>query len=292
MLEWIVLPEDSGIKLITFLTQRLGEQYSARFIKRVLEHNRCKLNQRTERFASTPVHQGDHITLDLQEFESSPTLAFEPRRLLYEDEALLIYNKPAGINSDEQGIVNLVKSYCPSIQLIHRLDRETTGVLLFAKNSLVFNQMVEQFRAFKVQKWYIAIVDGVLEKSKGVIENYLGKKHHYTGQTIWGSVAKERGVYAYTEWMKMKTGEQCSLIACHPKTGRTHQIRVHLAEIGHPLLGDFQYSKQFKCFYRPDRYLLHASEIRFQHPVTQQPIRVKAPIPEDFKRAEKQLFKK
>lgn len=291
MLEWIVLPEEAGMKLIAFLTQRLGSRYSARFIKRALEHNRCQVNERAERFASIIVEKGDHIALNLEGFSATPSLAFELSRLLYEDADLLIYNKPPGVNSDEQGVLTLLKSYSPQLQLIHRLDRDTTGVLLLAKNAGVFKLMVEQFREFKVQKCYMAIVDGVPDKPKGTVENYLGKKHHYDGQTIWGAVNQNKGSYACTEWVKVKAGKQCSLIYCYPKTGRTHQIRVHLAGMGHPLLGDFQYSKQFHCSYRPDRYLLHAREMSFQHPVTHQPVHVKAPVPDDFKQAEKQLFK-
>lgn len=293
MLEWIVLPEDSGVRLIAFLSQHLDQQYSARFLKRALEHNRCQINGRTERFASIILGKGDHVVLDLQGFEtqSATPLQFEPARVLYEDALLLAYNKPAGINSDELGMESLLKKQCPDIQLIHRLDRDTTGVLLFAKEFSIVDPMIQQFKEFKVQKCYLAIVDGILSKKKGVIENYLGKKHHYAGQTIWGEVSKQKGLYAYTEWEKKAEGHGASLIYCYPKTGRTHQIRVHLAGIGHPLLGDFQYSKHFQCSYRPDRYLLHAYEVFFHHPTTGKRIHIQASIPQDFLNAQKKLFK-
>lgn len=292
MLEWMVPPEESGSKLLAFLSKRLGDQYSARFLKRAIEHNRCQINERTERFATTIVGKGDYITLNLKDFISQPLLLhFEASRVLYEDNWLLIYNKPAGVNSDEKGILAVLKNSHPELQLIHRLDRDTTGVLLLAKSSAFFHQMVKYFKEFQIQKKYWAIVDGLVQGKKGCIENYLGKKGQYAGQTIWGEVSKQKGLYALTEWIKLKEGKQASLLECSPKTGRTHQIRVHLASIGHPLLGDFQYCKQFTCSYQPDRYLLHAHHMAFQHPETGQFLQVQAPVPEDFLAAQRALFK-
>jgi RluA family pseudouridine synthase len=291
MPEWVVLPEESGSKLISFLTKHLEHRYSSRFLKRALEHNRCRVNQHTERFASRLLGKGDVVFIDLTEFDShSVDFQFEISRLLYEDEDFLIYNKPAGINSDEKGILSLLHSYSPHLRLIHRLDRETTGVLLLAKKESIFIKMVDQFKELSIKKSYLAIVDGIVRKKKGVIENYLGKKHHYEGQTLWGVVRQEKGIYAYTEWVKEAEGKAATLVRCFPKTGRTHQIRVHLASIGHPLLGDFQYCKQFQCTYRPDRYLLHAEQVDFKHPETKEFLSVRASLPDDFIKAQSILF--
>ena len=291
MLEWIITYKDSGHKLISFLTQRLEGKYSARFLKRLIEHNGCQINGRTERFASTLIGQGDHVCLLIEQASYSSSPQLETQRILYEDEALLVYNKPAGINCDEKGILQLLKVRASSLQLVHRLDRDTTGVLILAKQPANFRNLVNQFKQFQIQKRYEAIVDGIVAQPKGLIENYLGKKQAYAGQTIWGSVPASYGLYACTEWERLKKGENASLLACVPKTGRTHQIRVHLAEMGHPILGDFQYGKQFQCPYRPLRYLLHADEIRFHHPLTGEFLCLTAPLPDDFKIAEQKLFK-
>ncbi len=294
-LEWVVSAEEAGSKLIVFLSHHLSDRYSARFLKRMIEHNRCQINQRTERFASTILNKGERIRLDLEGDISpprAPALQFEPERLLYEDADLLIYNKPAGVNSDEKGILQLLKTHFLQLQLIHRLDRDTTGILLLAKNPLILNKMEKLFKEIKIYKCYAAIVDGVLFQPKGFIENYLGKKHVYAGQTIWGVVNKKQGLYAYTDWIKIKEGQGACLLHCFPKTGRTHQIRVHLASIGHPILGDFQYCKQFHCSYRPNRHLLHAYKVAFKHPETGQMIQVQAPLPKDFLMAQQELFKK
>lgn len=292
MLEWIITPEESGSKLLAFLTHRLEGKYSARFLKRLIEHNGCQINGRTERFASTLLGKGDHVRLHLEHASFTSPHEVESSRILFEDDALLVYNKPAGINSDEKGILQFWKSKIPSLRLVHRLDRDTTGVLLLAKQPAAFDQLVQQFKNLQVDKCYVAIVDGALERAEGKIENYLGKKQAYAGQTIWGEVAASRGLYACTEWKRLKIGRAASLVACYPRTGRTHQIRVHMAEMGHPILGDFQYGQHFQCAYRPQRTLLHAEKIRFHHPLTGIEMNLLAPLPDDFKIAEQKLFKR
>jgi 23S rRNA pseudouridine955/2504/2580 synthase/23S rRNA pseudouridine1911/1915/1917 synthase len=291
MLEWMVTSQESGSKLLSFLTQRLAGQYSARFLKRAIEHNGCQINGRPERFASTLLGVGDHVSLRLEQSSLPVSQQVEPQRILYEDDVLLVYDKPPGVASDEQGILKLLHSYAPSVCLVHRLDRETTGVLILAKQSFAFEQLVEQFKQLNVHKRYQAIVDGVCGQSKGIIKNYLGKKQPYAGQTLWGAVKASQGLYACTEWQLLKRGKQASLVACFPQTGRTHQIRVHFAERGHPIVGDFQYGKQFVCSYQPPRMLLHAERIQFNHPVTGKSMEIVAPLPDDFKEAQHKLFK-
>lgn len=291
MLEWIVTSEESGSKLLPFLAKQLEEKYSARFLKRLIEQNHCQINGRIERFASTLLGKDDHVCLHIEETLASSSHKVETQRILYEDEALLVYDKPAGINSDEKGILQLLKGYASPLQLVHRLDRDTTGVLILAKQSKVFENLVSQFKQLQVHKHYRAIVDGIVDKPKGVIENYLGKKQAYAGQTIWGAVAASQGLYACTQWQRLKNGEKASLLVCIPKTGRTHQIRVHMAEMGHPILGDFQYGKKFQCPYHPPRYLLHAEEIQFHHPLTGELLNYTAPLPNDFMTAQQKLFK-
>ena len=152
MLEWIIPPEESGSKLISFLTKRLEGQYSARFLKRLIEHNGCEINDRTERFASTILGKGDHICLHLEQAALTPSCRVEPSRILFEDEDILVYNKPAGINSDEKGVLQLLRPSSPSLQLVHRLDRDTTGVLLLAKRHEVYENLVTQFKELQVRK--------------------------------------------------------------------------------------------------------------------------------------------
>lgn len=282
-LEWVVSAADEGKKLIAFLSERLGKNYSARALKRFLENGHCQINNKIERFASIHLKKGNLIALQIPEHTAHlSTPKFEEDRILFEDDYFLVYNKPAGITSDEKGILKELRKYNRNVRLIHRLDKDTTGVLLLAKDSETFQEMVNQFKEFQVQKWYAAIVDGNIKENEGSIDNYLGKKHVYEGQTIWGAVDREHGLHAHTDWKKVSEGNEATLVYCFPRTGRTHQIRVHMAGIGHPILGDFQYSKRFRCKYRPRRYLLHAYKIIFTHPKTKKLIEVVAAIPEDF----------
>lgn len=290
-MEWIVTSKDSGVKLLTFLTHQLEGKYSARHLKRAVEQNNCQINGRTERFASTVLGSGDRVSLILEPSSFSQTIRPEPQRIIFQDDALFIYDKPAGVNCDESGILKILKTIDPSLQLVHRLDRDTTGVLLLAKHPKIFDRLVKQFKELQVYKKYSAVVDGIVGPSKGTVENFLGKKHSYAGQSIWGAVDPSKGLKACTEWHCLRRGNGASLLACIPKTGRTHQIRVHLAEMGHPILGDFQYGKEFKCPYRPSRTLLHAEEIGFHHPLTGEQLHFAARLPEDFNQALQELFK-
>lgn len=284
---YIVPQENSGLRLVSFLHQQLGCVYSVKALKRAIEQNHCQLNGRTERFSSASVGRGDVISIHLQSV-SNNKVTIEPT-ILFEDENLLVCNKPAGMTCDSAGILKFFKDSIPSLQLVHRLDRETTGLLLLAKRDEIYNNLVEQFKKFEVKKRYIAIVDRVVNRPKGVIENFLGKIGSYAGQTIWGQV-NYKGLSAVTEWTLLSRGSSESLLMCFPKTGRTHQIRVHLAGMGHPILGDFQYGKDFNSCYQTSRYFLHADELRFFDPKTKRPLCFKAPLPDDFREAQKHLF--
>ncbi len=287
MKEWSVAREESGMKLVAFLSSHLEGGYSARSLKRMIEKNFCQINKRVERFAGALVGEGDHVTLRLEQLPVRTTQQFQRDRILFEDESVLVYNKPAGINCDEAGVIKLLKAYTKSLFLVHRLDQETTGALILAKDRNCLECLIGQFRQHHIEKKYLALVDGVVREPKGIIENDLGKKGTYAGQTIWGEVSQ--GLFASTAWQRVNSGRDATLLSCFPKTGRTHQIRVHLAGIGHPILGDYQYGKQFRCLYRPPRILLHAEEIRFSHPVSGKEVDITAPVPDDFLLAQQQL---
>lgn len=273
-MEWVVLPAESGLKLVDFLAFKI--QLSKKKIKEHLEHNRCSINGRIERFSNTPLYEGDRVTLQLDFLTTVLSNKVEEHRILYEDDFFIAYDKPSGITCDAQGILSLwpFKGY----ELVHRLDKETSGVLLIAKNHEVFNKFVDQFRQYLIKKRYIAIVDGYLEKQKGIIENYLGKKGTFAGQTVWGSVDTSKGLYAVTEWECKERTPDHSVVICYPKTGRTHQIRVHMAEMGHPILGDGQYGRQFISTLKVPRLCLHAESLQFLHPDTGLEMEVTAPF--------------
>ena len=268
MMEWEVLKEESRIKLIVFLKNHLNEQLSARQLKEAIERGCCQVNNRVERFASTLLGEGDKVAFYLKQVESVAHI--DRVRALYIDDDLLIYDKPAGIVSDDPKFLNEIKKLFEGAVLVHRLDKDTTGALLFARQPDIYQSLTKLFKTREVTKTYLAMVDGHVKKSSGFVENFLGKLRLYQGQAIWGKVSEEKGVFAKTAWKLQKKGNHASLLLCYPETGRTHQIRVHMSGMGHPILGDYQYGRQFACTYMPSRCLLHAWEISFEHPRTKQ----------------------
>lgn len=286
MATWEVKKEESGIRLVAFIKQKLGDKYSSRLLKKAIEHNLCKVNNKTEHFASTVLGTGDLVSFQSEKIStlhtSSSTSPLDVSRILYEDDDILAYDKPVGMTSDDPSLISFLLNRSKDIALIHRLDRDTTGVLLLAKTKTALEAMTILFRKRLVKKTYLAIVDGIPDKKSGSIDNTMGAIHRYQGQTLWGIVPKESGLQAVTMWKCEKSGKKASLIRAFPKTGRTHQIRVHLNSIGHPILGDTQYGKHFKCPYQPGRCLLHALEVSFPHPITQQILTIKSQLPSDF----------
>lgn len=284
---WKVSQEESGTTLLLFLKSKLPVEYSSRKLKQAIENNLCEVNSRTERFATFIVGVGDEI-----KFHDSlePISQDGGERILYEDDDLLFYNKPSNMPSDSPLLLQQLQKRHKTCQLVHRLDRDTTGVLLFAKNESTYKALLDLFKKKAIDKTYLAIVDGEMKKQAGVISNYLGEKHRYEGQVLWGEV--KSGLQAITEWQVIKKGAQATLLCCYPKTGRTHQLRVHLSGLGHPILGDYQYGRHFRCNYRPPRYLLHAEALAFVHPTTGKLCQVSAPLPEDFQKAAETLFGK
>jgi RluA family pseudouridine synthase len=289
MRKWEVSVEESGVKLLPFLKKKSEEHLSVRQIKQALERGQCLVNGQVERFGSVALGYGDEVAFlhsDTQRKNNSPS-SIGP--VLYVDDDLVVYHKPAGVASDDKSLFSQLYRHFSHLQLVHRLDRDTTGVLVFARSQEVYNAMLTLFRKRKIHKTYLAIVDGLTANDAGVIENYLGKLCTYQGQAIWGEVLQEKGLYARTTWHVKKKGTHASLLECCPETGRTHQIRVHLHGIGHPILGDYHYCRKFSCPYLPNRCLLHAWKIGFAHPRDNRWLEVTAPLPHDFQEANERL---
>lgn len=266
--------QKKGMTLLAFLREEYPDRPSVKALKRAIEAKKCTVNGRVETFSTHELKAGDEISLELQEIKKAP----KPL-VLWEDESLIVFDKPPGVVCDPKNFKG---------HLVHRLDKETSGVLLVAKSKAVLEAMIELFRSKKVLKTYLALVDGTVKQKQGTIISRLGPKHRFQGQTLYGSGSK--GQRAETEWIKVAEGPKATLLECHPITGRTHQLRVHLKEAGHPIIGDYLYAKQFKCGYRAHRHLLHALEISFPHPVSKKQVTFKAPLPDDFLEALKKLF--
>lgn len=291
MNRWDVMQKQSGLSLQFFLKEKL-EDASGKQIKRLIDSGKCLLNGKPERFSSRLVGVGDTVELDLAQpaQKTQKSIIAGTKSILSSDDDLIAYNKPAGISSDNKDLLDYLQERFGNAILLHRLDKETTGVLLFARNEQTAKAIENLFKKRLVKKTYLAIVNGIPARSSGVIENHLGKLQVYHGQAIWGEVSPEKGLPAKTLWEVKKKGNGAALLLCRPETGRTHQIRVHLSGLGHPILGDHQYGRSFTCPYRPQRVLLHAAEVAFEHPVTKQTVIIKAPLPNDFTEAMQSLW--
>jgi len=272
-MRWLV-PEEQ--KLVHFLQTQLDPAPSGKTLRKVLEANLCRINGKVERFGSADVKKGDVVEL-APSWNSVVKQTLNGFDRLYEDEHLLVVDKPAGwVCTDEE----CVRAFGANRYLAHRLDKETTGVLLIAKSIKAREALIALFMERKISKLYYAIVDGVPEKERGVRQSFFAKVGFFQGQTRWGS--RSKGLYAETHWKVLSKAKQAALVACQPVTGRTHQIRVHLAEIGHPILVDRQYSEHFRSSFFAKRPLLHAKQLRFVHPLTGGEIDVAADLADDF----------
>jgi RluA family pseudouridine synthase len=243
-------------KLVSFLQGQLGD-YSGKFLRRLLEANLCRINGKVERFGSRVVNGGDAVEL-APSWKSLLTPKLSSLEILYEDANLKIINKPSGWVCDPK---TALKAFGPGQYLVHRLDKDTTGLLIIAKGAAARDQLMEMFERREIAKSYLAIVDGIPKDPSGVRQSLFVKKGSYEGQTIWGS--GQKGLTAITHWKRIAVGKNASLILCEPVTGRTHQIRVHLAEMGHPILVDRQYAKFFRSKIFAQRALLHAHRLQF-----------------------------
>ena len=256
-------------QLAHFLQEKIGE--SRKKIRRLLEQNCCKVNGRIERFGSVWLEKGTVVEFVISEALSTQWMT------LFENEYFKIVDKIANWACSES---NCSKTFHGKLFLVHRLDKDTTGAFLLAKSILVRDELMALFANREIEKEYLAIVDGVILKDHGVIDNFLARKGSFHGQTIWGSAKK--GDRAITHWEVVARGKDHSLVSCKPITGRTHQIRVHMAEMGHPILIDRQYARNFRSKILVSRPLLHAYRLCFSY--RGEKVDVTCSPPEDFKK--------
>ena len=218
-----------------------------------------------------------------------------PLELLFEDDDIIVINKPAGLTvhpgagQREHTLVNALLSHCATLSVIggkerpgivHRLDKETSGCLVVAKNDVAHRELSKQFAARTVEKIYLALVAGKLRKAVGIIEEKIGR-HPVHRQRM--RVTSLRGRTAKTEYRVIRSSDEASLIECRLHSGRTHQIRVHLHHLGHAVLGDKVYAPRLANDF--PRQMLHAWKLGFHHPRTGEWKLLEAPLPDDFKKA-------
>ncbi|MEB2357054.1 RluA family pseudouridine synthase [Bacillus pumilus] len=262
-----------------------------------MEHQKVRLNQKPAHHAAK-VSQGDQIIIDLFETEESDvTPEYGELEVLFEDEHLLIVQKPAGrpTHPNEQGqtgtLANLVAFHFQAngeekrVRHIHRLDQDTSGTVIFAKHRLAHAALDQMLSKKTIKRTYIAIAEGLFKKKKGTIDAAIGRdKHHAVKRRI-----SPTGQKAVTHFQVMDLNKRLQLTAVklQLETGRTHQIRVHLSSIGHPLAGDTLYDGVREYI---TRCALHAKQVDMKHPFTGEHLIIEAPLPPDMDQLMSQII--
>ena len=291
----LVVPKECArMRLDLFLAKSLP-QFSRSRLQQLVRAGFVRVGGASIR-AHQSVRTGDEIEVikpPPEKIQTEPEAI--PLAVLYEDDDLIVINKAAGMTVHpgaghrEHTLVNALLHHCPTLSgiggkerpgIVHRLDKETSGCLVAAKNDLAHRELSKQFAARTVEKIYLALVAGKLRKETGVIENKIGR-HPVHRQRM--SVSSLSGRAAKTEYRVLRSGEQASLVECKLHSGRTHQIRVHLHHLGNPVLGDKIYAPKFAADF--PRQMLHASKLGFRHPRTGERKNFEAPLPDDFDRA-------
>jgi 23S rRNA pseudouridine1911/1915/1917 synthase len=284
--------ETSGVRLDRLVSDKCPE-LSRTQAQRLIEEGNVTVNDRTAK-SSLKLSAGDRVTVTIPPTPPSP-LAPEamPLQIVYEDADLLVIDKPAGLTVHPAPghpggtLINAILAYYPRLAeisdslrpgIVHRLDKDTSGLMIVAKNRASQLNLVEQFRARTVKKAYLALVRGKLTPETGIIEAAIGRSPSDRKRM---AVVRE-GLEARTRYQVVKYLGGFTLLEVMPETGRTHQIRVHLAAIGYPVVGDGVYGFKSKHL---SRQFLHAYKLGFKLPATGESVEFQSELPEDLARA-------
>lgn len=248
--------------------------------------------------ASFRLEGGERVRAVLPDVAESNLVAQEiPLEILYEDADIIAINKAAGMvvhpaPGHERGtLVNAILGYCDDLEgvggerrpgIVHRLDKETSGLILVAKNDLAIRHLQRQFKRRTVSKTYLALVEGHIQPPQALVDAPIGRDpHHRKRMAVIAPGSSARSRAAQTEYKLLETFSRHSLVACYPRTGRTHQIRVHMAFAGYPIVGDDTYGRRRQEL-ALERHFLHAWRLTFRRPSDDQEMTIEAPLPQDL----------
>lgn len=282
MPQLIVNRQAGDTRLDVYVHEQLPE-LSRAFVRKLLDQQKITVNQAYERPSYT-VKPGDSvdIRINLDKLRAIPAI---PLPIVYEDDDCLVIDKPAGILTHSKGAFNPEGTVATFIRpkinkelsgdragIVHRLDRATSGLIICAKHPTAVSWLQKQFSERKVKKTYYAVIQGQLTPAEAVIDMPI-ERHPKTPKLFRASL---QGKPALTEYMVSQSGTHYSLIELRPKTGRTHQLRVHLKQLGHPIVGDTLYDGE-----PADRLYLHATELELTLPNHQRQV-FTSPLPASF----------
>jgi len=286
-----LIADNSGERVDRWVAAQLPD-VSRSAVQRWLKEGMVSVNDRVVR-ASHRLEAGDRLRILVPVPVESVLRAEDiPLEVLYEDSDLLVVNKPAGMvvhpapGHSSGTLVNALLYHVPDLAgiggvlrpgIVHRLDKETSGLLLIAKNDTALRALQSQFQAHRVEKRYLALVEGHLTPAKGRIEAPIGRdpRHRQRMSVV------HNGRMAITEYEIRTYYDRFTLVDVHLLTGRTHQIRVHFAYLKHPVVGDTVYGYRKQRLSPPlHRFFLHAYSLRFTHPASGRRISVESPLPQ------------
>ena len=270
------------------------ENISRTNIQRLIEEGSILVNGQKKKI-SYKVQIGDSIEINIPEAKETDIKAEDiPLEVVYEDSDIIVVNKPKGMvvhpaNGNPDGtLVNAIMYICKGSLsgiggkirpgIVHRLDKDTSGLLIVAKNDLAHINMSTQIKNREVKKIYIALVKGNINENEATINMPIGRSTKDRKKMA----VREEGKEAATHFKVLKSYGDYTLLKIKIDTGRTHQIRVHMAEIGHPVVGDMVYSKG-KNEFGVEGQMLHATSLDFKHPITGKEMHLEADLPEYFK---------
>ncbi|MCD6552195.1 MAG: RluA family pseudouridine synthase [Thermotoga sp.] len=303
MKSWRVEKREEGWRLDQFLKEKTPSWISRSMIQKAIKEGKVKVNGQIKK-PSYRLKEGELVEVDLPVKPKEATVQPEKidLKVLYEDKDIIVIDKPGDmivhpVPSKLSGtLVNALLYHCSDLQgvggklrpgIVHRLDKETSGVIVVAKNDLAHQSLSRQFKDRKVKKAYILLVRGRVKENEGTVELPLAR-HPVLRVKM---TVSESGKEAVTHYRVLKRFDDvASLVLAFPRTGRTHQIRVHMKSLGHPIMGDKIYGK-----YKEDemfgikRQMLHALKLGFFHPRTGEWMEFVSPIPEDFRKAIKKI---
>ena len=275
-------------------------EYSRTAVQRLIEEEKITVNGKKEK-ASYKVQNGDRIEIEEEPAREIKLKAQDiPVEILYEDDDIIVVNKPKGMvvhpaNGNPDGtLVNAIMSICKDSLsgiggeirpgIVHRLDKNTSGAIIIAKNDKAHINLSEQLKNHEIKKTYIALVRGVVKENNATINMPIGRSKKDRKKMDVDKNGKE----AITHFKVLKRYKDCTLLEINIETGRTHQIRVHLSHIGYPIIGDEVYSNG-KNKWNIEGQCLHAKSLDFKHPITGKNMHIEAPIPEYFENIIKEL---
>ena len=288
----IISPEESGIRLDKILAARYQNVQSRTYFQHLIKQEAVLLNGLPVKKRMQP-KEGDEVEVC---FLATPELELAaepiPLDIVFEDDYLLVVNKPAGMvvhpapGNWSGTFVNALLYHCKSLQpaddslrpgIVHRLDKDTSGLLLAAKTPLVQQRLIRMFADREIEKHYVAICVG--NPGKATIDQPVGRHPVHRKKMA----VHEKGRRAITSFQTQAFDGKLSLVNIRIETGRTHQIRVHMLFHGTPVLGDSTYGNaQANTRYKADRQMLHAQKLRFNHPITGEQLEFIAPLPADM----------